>query len=441
MDLLTNPFLIVGLLLGLAVLLVVIVRPKAALLGLSVLVFLGGLGGVSQEDFRFDALARTWLFTVQSQRTNLYLLVGGMMALATLFHAGRISIRSIHSPGVALLILGVFVGLVTIVHEGPTDGIFTVIAAIAITGSLTLMLPALLEEYEDWLWMLRAMLLAGLVWMGAVIIQMGINPSALTLGNQFRFIGLTGNPQHAAAFLGVMNVVAAFLCINEPRKRFRLLWIAMLGLGLVLQAWTGSRTGALMFVIGLTAIFYSRVGRAIFVLPLVGVFIVLGVNLVQSLGLNIGADRLISTEDTRSMAWLALLQTALENPLTGVGTRFAGASENSYLLAFAAFGLGAFLLTLVLLVVGVIFCIRLVRARFVVAPHFARLTDLTIGFFIMFFVGAMLEGYLVSRVSMMIPMFLAFSAMGARILVGARHQIEHPAHAYGDLEQPVAAHQ
>ena len=123
-----------------------------------------------------------------------------------------------------------------------------------------------------------------------------------------------------------------------------------------------------------------------------------------------------STSDTRSAVWMALLDNALQNPVFGAGARGAGAAENSFLLATASFGFGS-LFTLLLLVAGVIVqSCRLLFVRGRMDPASRRVGDLLIGFFAAYFAGSMFEGYIIARISVMLPLFMIFAAITTRLL-------------------------
>ena len=201
------------------------------------------------------------------------------------------------------------------------------------------------------------------VWMVCVLIQVGINPNSITLGNAFRFTGLTGNPQHAAVLMAITTMVALWLWLNENHVRYKPMWGVLGAVAVVMLGWTGSRTGALMTIFGSTFILYSRLGRAILLLPMGAVGAVIFAVILQNLGINLGLDRLTSTEDTRSYAWNNMLTIALENPVLGAGTAFSGNSENSYLYAAASYGVLSFLLLISAVGGSMIYVVRLLKAK------------------------------------------------------------------------------
>ncbi len=423
-DQLLSPWVIIGVVCALVVLGLMIKNPRWGLVIIAAMAFSGSLATMGMETFAYGYTIETWLKPLQMARTELYLAAGCLLSLGVLLHLGKVNLTHVPVQGLLVLLTGIYSGVMTIAHPDAAGRRRAVGAfAIATTGSVILLVPGMINELEDWMWVLRAVMLAGIFWMFGCLVQVGINPDSLMLGNQRRFMGLSSNPQHAATMLAVLNGVGVWLWLNETHRRFRPLWLLMLAVGLVLQAWTGSRTGLLMLVVMLTAVFYSRFGRSILLLPVAGVAVVLVANLLEAAGINLGLERLTSTEDTRSMVWNRLLETALANPMTGVGTQSAGGSENSFLLAFAAFGVGAFLLMLLLVAVTLVQCARLIRAKAVVAPQFSKIADLCLGFFACYMLGANFEGFATARVSFMVVTFLLFSCMTSRLLEGALHQM------------------
>lgn len=318
----------------------------------------------------------------------------------------------------------------------------TTIHAALTMGSLALVLPALLTDLDDWYRLLRTFMFTMAAWMVAVLIQVGVNPNAITLGNMFRFCGLTGNPQHAATLMSITTMVALWLWLNENHIRFKPLWGVMGAIAVVMLGWTGSRTGMLMTILGSSFILYSRIGRAILLLPIGALAAFAFATILQNLGINLGLDRLTSTEDTRSNAWRNMASIAMQNPVLGAGTAFAGNSESSYLYAAASYGALSFMLLVGAVSGGLIYVVRLLKAKPILETHFSKLCDLCSGVYVAFAVGAFFEGYAIARVSVMVPLFMMFLAMGARILQGARHQVltgNYAQERAGDLYEPQQA--
>ena len=415
LSFLLSPIGAIAALVGFAFLLLVVARLRNSLLVLMIMLFVGSLA-VSVDVVNDPAATATWLAPLQQQRTPIYLYCGTLLALNMLVHIGKISVASTSGTGLLLTLAAVYAGLIQCIHLGFIEGMLTVFSAIMTLGALSVLLPNLIRSWEDICALLRTISFTAIVYAVAVLIQLAINRTPLVAVNAFRFQGISGNPQFVAVFFAVATTATVFLIFNDTQKRFKPLYVALTCLMVVLLGWTGSRTGALMTVIGLASVFYSRMGKGIIFAPLAlgGIFGI--VQVMESMGIQLGFDRLTSSQDTRSSAWTALIDTALQNPAIGAGTSGAGAAENSFLLAAASFGMGS-LFTLLLLVVGVaVQCARLVVIRGRVDTMAKRVVDLQIGFFAMYFAGAMFEGYIIARVNVMLPLFLIFSAITTRLL-------------------------
>lgn len=408
---------------GLIVVVLLVKDLKMAVIPLAGLIFMGSLGGVGEGETMYGRVVSTWLSPLQTLRTEAYILCGGMLFLAGLLHAGRLNLQAIALPATLYTLMGLYNGLANIYHIGASEGVITTIHALLTMGSLALVIPAMLTDLNDWYRLLRTFMITMAIWMVCVLIQVGVNPNAITLGNAYRFTGLTGNPQHAAVLMALTTMVALWLWLNENHIRYKPLWGIMGAISVVMLGWTGSRTGALMTVLGSTFILYSRIGRAILLLPVGAIGAVIFATILQNLGINLGLERLTSTEDTRSFAWANMLQIALQNPVLGAGTAFSGNSENSYLYAAASYGMLSSMLLLGSVAGALFYGVRLLKAKPIVETHFSKLCDLCAGVYVAFAVGAMFEGFAIARVSVMVVLFMMFLGMGTRILQGARWQV------------------
>ncbi|NNF41557.1 MAG: hypothetical protein HKN62_00645 [Phycisphaerales bacterium] len=384
-----------------------------------VMFFLASLGVARKWWGGVQAL---WLYPAQSNRSALYVTAGSLLIVSVIGHLHRMRFGSLPSQGFVLLVMALYAALMRFVQESPADGAASIAFTLCTILPLLLVVPALLAEWEDWTTLIRTLAITNLGWVGAVAVQFAINPAQLTIDRSARFVGLTGNPQHAGVYLAVTATIALWLLLNDHKQRYRLLWMGLLGLNGILLAWTGSRTGMGMFVIGLTGVLYSRVGRSILYLPVV-VFALAGAyQLMMALGVDLGLERLASTQNTRSEAWSKLISNGLSSPLFGVGISEAGDSENSYLYGFAAYGLGMVVLTGLLVAVSARVVWKLFWVRRYVEPYQRALIDLIIAYIGMYFAGALFEGYIMARVAANLVLFLVFSSMASRLLAQVQEE-------------------
>lgn len=413
---------------------------KYALVGVAVMLFVASLGLTEEAGDNFEF--RTWLVPLQERRSMLAAGCACLMALAVLAHTNRVNLRQTPFLGWVYLFQGIYMGTVNILHGeisggGLKGGLMAIAFATLLMAPFMLMMSVVLKEWEDYLLAIRTIAFGGLLWTVACTIQFLINHQILITGTGKRFVGLSGNPQHAAGLSAVVAMVAVWLFMNDPAKRLKLLWLFIAASHMVFVLWTGSRTGALCAVGGLAAIFYARIGRAVLFAP-VAVGAIMGlVWLATEMGVQFGFERLTSMQDTRSAVWSILWETGMQNPIIGVGAMEAGASENGFLYGFASYGIVVPLLLFFQLGITAVVCLSLIRARSGAGPFQKRLADLCIGFFATYWMGNMVEGYGIARLSPQVPLFLAFACISAGMLVKMREEAAaHAEFGYPPEDQP-----
>ena len=360
---------------------------------------------------------KTIIYPIQNIRSELFLFLGMLVGVAALGHAGWISIRQKSPQALILLMMAVYGALLRVMHEGPGDGVQSLVFGVFTIATLYVTLPALLDNTNDCRTLLRTLIIANMIWIGIAILQLGLDPGIMTKGKQGRFLGLLGNAQHAAVYLGVMAALAFWMFLNDTKKSWKILYAVLLGLDVAFLAWTGSRTGAAMFAMGTAVAMYGRLGRSILLLPLAVIAVLVMLQVGEALGIELStAERLTSLEDTRSHAWMTMIRNGAQNPMFGVGISAAGDSENSYFYAFAAYGIGMVALIFTLLLATLLTCAKLFRLRRHVGRNQKSLIDLVIGYNVMYFSGAVLEGYMMARVSGSLVLFVVFGSLATRIL-------------------------
>ena len=208
-----------------------------------------------------------------------------------------------------------------------------------------------LQNDENFHLAVRSIAVAGLIFVVANTYQYLINPHAVTFIHS-RFMGTTGNPQHAAVLLAATIPCLMFLVQSIPRWNFtKVLWVGILAAVMYFLLLTGSRTGLLMGGISIL-LFYRNNGGAWFRIVL---FVAISAALVlpflepSTLNSSSGIDsavsaRFSSTDNTRGSVWSYLLESFVKNPLFGTpmqGDRMIP-GENSWLSAGANLGLMGF---------------------------------------------------------------------------------------------------
>ena len=160
---------------------------------------------------------------------------------------------------------------------------------------------------------------------------------------QGRFIGTTGNPQHAGVLLAATVPCLMFLIQKLPRWNFaKFLWVATLIVTLYFLALSGSRTGLMMGVVSILLFYRNNGGswiKVLLFLAIAAALIVpfLGADSLSSSSTGIDAkvsDRFTSTNNTREGVWNGMWNAFMDNILFGSplaqGGRL-GYGENSWL--------------------------------------------------------------------------------------------------------------
>lgn len=405
---------------GLVAATIVAARFKGAILVLGGMLFASALTAPFDPH---DRPVETWMLPLQNRRSEVFAACGALIMLAGLFHWPRLRVGRVPLMALCSLAIGLYASFVRTVAGGDVvEGGQSFVFALLTILPLALVLPSVLENRDDVMRVLRVMALVAIAWIIACAVQFVIRPKVLAMGGGYtRFQGMLGNPQHAGAFLAFCTTVAAFLMVNEAKARYRPIWALLAGMLTVLTIWTGSRTGLGMTAIGVASVFYSRFGRAVLFLPIVAAIVVAVLEMLRDVT-QIDIERLTSGADTRTMAWMALIDQFLENPLFGTAMGESQLfSENSFLLALAGFGIGMGAIVFFFTVIAAFKCLGAIRARFsLLDPLDKRLADLFVGLTSMYFAGALLEGYMLSRVSAPLVFILFAAALGSYLAVRAR---------------------
>ncbi len=409
-----NPLLLLACaLMGAVAAVVLLMSKRAAMLLVATMLLFASIGFYADS---FGFIAKNFLWPIPLYRAEVFASLGLLMYAWILGHWGRIHISNIAPQMVVIVMMAFFAALIRMIHGGPVEGGVSIIFATLTVVPLALALPAFLDDERQWITMLRLLALVSAAYLAMSLVQLVVNRNILTRPPANRFTGLSGNPQYVAVTFSVYAVVTAWLLLFDPKKRFRLLWAALLGAQLIILAWTGSRTGAGMAVVGACFAFYRRFGKLVLIAPFALVAAYLFYDLfLAGQGVELVTSRLVSTENTREGAWRTQWQQFMASPIIGVGVTETE-SENSYLYAISAFGIGMGLLIGLLILVSGVLCLKLFVRRHFLPPHMRSLADLTIAYHALYFAGGFFEGYMVARVGTHIVFMSVFSAIMAALI-------------------------
>lgn len=363
----------------------------------------------------------TWIMPIQESRSWIVLAAGVLLWIAATGNMRRISLRHIAAPAALMLAAALYAGLLQFVHAGSTTAVQTIGFALATIAPLALVAPALMADCDGRARMIRVIIAANLVWLGVLVVQLIVNPDAVTQGRSARLYGLTGNPQHTGVMMAFFALIALWSALNGATRRAFVLSSLLLAVNLLMLLWTGSRTAGGMFVVGSMVILRHRLGRAILLLPLAGLLLYALLTIAGG-DIAMHSERLLSTANTRATSWRGLLDSASRNPLFGVGEVETLSSENSYLYAASAYGVFMVALFVLVAITSARIGFRLFWLRSRLADHDLPYVDLVLAGLAMYFAGSILEGYMMSRVSVPLVMLILFSSLGVEISRAAHRE-------------------
>jgi hypothetical protein len=364
-----------------------------------------------------DGFLPTWLLPIQSKRAEIHLGLSILVVIA-LLATGKFNIARLPAQALFMLAIMLYTGVLTFLHEGAKRAIETIGFVSIVIPAIVLAARAVLDTPGGGFVLVRAMLVAATVWAGACSVQFLLEPAYLL--TQGRFQGLLGNPQAAALLIAPVITMATWSILNDPIKRYRILWIGIVAIYLLFLLWTGSRTGLVMSVGGVVAVLYRRSSRVALMLPVIaGLAIALSL-LANALQIQNNLDRIVSTTNTRSSSTQALLMHIQDSPVIGIGWTNLEATENSYLAAWAAYGISMFLLVALFLVLSVALMFRLFVKRHELGVTDSALVDVVIAYHAIYFVGANAEGFIFGRSTPSQTMMGIFAAMSGYLFFQLR---------------------
>ncbi len=412
------------------------VRLGAVFWVLVLITLFSAISSPDSNDTRHGVVTQTIFEGIQRYRSEAVFGVSVVAAIGVFFHGSRVSL--LHLSGVVLCLtgLGVYNGIITGLHDGIGESSKTIVTAVITVLPLALLLSGAIHESRRFEQAIRPIVVVAVLWVLGVLVQLTVSRQALVLGMDARFRGLLGNPQHAAVYLAVSLVTCAWVGLYSQELRWRIMAVVAGSSCAVLLVWTGSRSGAIMSVIGLGAVFFARVGRLVFFAPVVAIAAWGMIALLENLGVSVSADRIVSTENTRAGAWSAMISRGMESPIVGNGPMFAGSSENSLLLALSAYGIGSLILQFFVLIAILVIVLKYVVRRGLLPQSVRPAGDLSAGVLMMYFFGAQFEGYGVARVSVMTVFLVVFASILHQVNATANFGAELDSDSDGEALEP-----
>ncbi len=355
----------------------------------------------------------TWISPLQIHRAEAHLALGILLSILVVV-TGKLRSQDVPIQGLLMLAIALYAGMLQFFHDSPVEASKSIGFALATIPCMLFATPAAARTHEDCVRLLRSLMWVSVLWTVCCSVQFVINPKNL-VNLQGRFWGMLGNAQQAGMLTAPFVVIALWLLLNDKVRRLRLLWIALIAINLLFLGWTGSRTGALMLVMGLMFVLYNRIGKMVLLLPF-AVVMFFGLSyLAKELQIGANLERLVSTENTRSAVWARQLANIGASPLVGVGWKDSGGSESSWLGGFAGYGVGMFLLMVALLAYSVWLCLRFQLRRRQFPAESRPLIDLFCSWNAMYFTVATFEGIMLGRSSAPQTTMLIFAGIGVHL--------------------------
>lgn len=283
-----------------------------------------------------------------------------------------------------------------------------------------------MQNDENFHLAVKSIAVAGLIFVVVNSFQFLINRQAITF-LQGRFLGTTGNPQHAGVLLAATVPCLMFLIQKLPRWNFaKCLWVATLIVTFYFLLLSGSRTGLIMSSVSIF-LFYRNNGGAwikvILFLSISAAIIVpfLGADSLSASSTGIDtnvSDRFTSTSNTREGVWNGMWNAFMDNILFGSplaqGGRL-GYGENSWLAAGAALGLMGFIPMLMMGWESVKMIWQLNQLSNRNSYYFFQASAVIAGLGSML-IGSFFEAFLLGNITFSLIAFLTYLLMGAYLL-------------------------
>jgi hypothetical protein len=192
-----------------------------------------------------------------------------------------------------------------------------------------------LSDHVQAIRLVKAVAWGSILTLIASFLVLVIYPSS-AIGNN-RFYGSAANP---IALGMTLALCLPFLCALRssltPNKGARVWYAAIIGVLIVATIATGSRGPSVLILVGLAAFYRRRLSGAMITVLIASAFAVAAYSLFTE-QVDVGVERLASTEDTRAAAWSGLTASFLSSPLVGIPQE--NPAESSYLSVAAGNGL------------------------------------------------------------------------------------------------------
>ena len=303
--------------------------------------------------------------------------------------------------------------------------------AFAVLAALTFSLVLIMVNYGPSRWLSNkasfrhataAMAMVGAIFIALNAYQATIDIYPITFVHG-RFLGTTGNPQHAAVLLASLIPCFMFLFEDYQQKLYKA--FALFGLACVCLAlfMTGSRTGLLMAIATVT-FFYRNRKKSLFQLGIaLAVALAVLLPFVSQGSMLLGAEqtdvsaRFLSSDNSRIQVWSAMWRAFERYPILGapLGGDRLGFGESSWLATAASLGLAG----LIPLLLFGISCGKMMIQLSAISkrqPESYLQCSVVISGIACLLVGSFFEAYLLGTLSSALLTLLIYLSLGQYII-------------------------
>ena len=305
---------------------------------------------------------------------------------------------------------------------------FALISALTFCGIIFMLKMGLgrwMSDDENFHLAVKSIAVTGLIFVVVNGVQFLINRQAITFVHG-RFLGTTGNPQHAGVLLAATIPCLMFLIQSSPGWNFaKSLWSGVLLVTMYFLLLTGSRTGLIMGVISIVLFYRNNGGawfRMIFFLAILAALVLpfLQPDSLSSSSTGIDAsvsNRFTSTNNTREDVWNGMWSAFMNNIVFGSpleGDRM-GFGENSWLAAGSNLGLVGFIPMMMMGWESVKMIWRLNQLSNRDSYYFSQSSVIMAGLGSML-IGSCFEPFLLGNLTFALLAFLIYLLMGGYLL-------------------------
>jgi hypothetical protein len=329
------------------------------------------------------------------------------------------------------------------------DQEFAIISAITFGGIIFVLKMGpgrWLYDDKNFHYAVRSIAIVGLIFVVLNSYQFLINRYAITFV-QGRFVGTTGNPQHAGVLLAAVIPSLMFLIQSLPKWNFaKVLWVSILIVTTYFLFLTGSRTGILMSGISILLFYRNNGGAWLQTLLFLAIAAVVILPFLQpetlsasSTGIDASvSQRFTSIDNTRSGVWTGMWNTFSNNILFGApigyGSRL-GYGENSWLAAGATLGLTGFIPMILMGWESLKLISQLYQLGNRDSYYFFQSSTVIAGIGSML-LGSFFEAYLLGNLTFSLLAFLTYLMMGGYLIEVDRVRTQYARAEAEYAEQP-----